>query len=152
MLMVGLGLAALVGCSQPPTTGVALQARVGTTPFDELRFGVSGPPSVDSFQPSPTIVDPDTAGRLRGPFAAGQPELIFDLPDELADQKVLCDIVALSNGIVTARGDRIIVVEGGAITAVNVFLSPNVTADGPADQAPPPTSVPGQVMGEAPIP
>jgi hypothetical protein len=152
MLVVGGGLAALVGCSQAPTTGVALQAHVVGASFDELRFGVFGPPSVDSFQPSPTIVDPDTEGRLRGPFAAGQPQQVFDLPDELADQKILCDVVALSNGLVTARGDRIALVEGGAVTGIDVFLSPNVTTDGPSDQPPPPTPVPGQVVGEAPIP
>ena len=127
--------AASLGCGQK-VTGVHVHAHMTVLSYDELRFGVVLVPPLDSPAPTRTIVDPETQGRFRGPFSAGDQDVEIYLEDSIADQMINCVVVAMYQGAVTGNGASEVLVEPQRVIDVELYLVPPATPGG-ADATPP---------------
>jgi hypothetical protein len=124
LLFAVAGLGAAAGCRE--TTGVHVIARVGQLQFDELRVGVkvlaSGSPDGGAGADQ-TLVDPSTRGRYTGPFAPGDQDVYVYLPDDVAGERVSCQVTANEAGAVVGEGAIDVTVAAHEMKDVEVFLS-----------------------------
>ena len=121
------GSAMLAGCGS--ATDVNVRAHLDQVTYDELRVGIFLVTPDDDVAGAPTIVDPDTQGRVPGASDGGDAQAMFLLDDGLAGQRIRCDVVALQHGQVVARGDRLATVAANAVTPVDVFVAPEIKSD-----------------------
>jgi hypothetical protein len=135
-------LSTVLGCRQEPT-GVHVYAHLADIPYDELRFSVADVPAADSQESPRIIVDPETLGRYQGPFNGGDQDVVIYLTDDVADQLIHCEAIALAQGAAIANGSADVVAPSQKITDIDIYLSlspPGTPERGGAPPPSPPTS------------